>query len=188
LLAEEEAATNKKKATPKAGSKKASKPAGPGATAAAGEADAPALSTAEPSGKSGGEPEEIESFAATGIDNALDLIDVVTAKMDKASIGNQAAAAVDKHPEVRALIVPELAVASDIPTLALRRDGSRCFLFPSVLSYGSFYVAPRPHSTLTWIGNCLISEQKYAAPSPRFAGCALTIVIFTATRATQSAI
>lgn len=114
LLAEEEAATLKKKASPKAGSKKAAKPAGPGAIAAA---DAGAAESAGPpsSSKNGGEPEEIESFAATGIDNVLDLVDVVTAKMDKASVGNQAATTVEKHPEVRALIVTELVVASDIP-------------------------------------------------------------------------
>lgn len=114
MLAEEEAATLKKKASPKAGSKKAAKPAGPGAIAAA---SAGAAESAEPpsSSKNGGEPEEIESFAATGIDNVLDLVDVVTAKMDKASVGNQAATTVEKHPEVRALIVPELVVASDIP-------------------------------------------------------------------------
>jgi hypothetical protein len=100
LLAEEEATSHLKKASPKpkAGSKKAqSKPAGPGAIAAE---DAPAEST-QSSSNNDGETEEIESFAATGIDNALDLIDVVTAKMDKASVGNQAAATVEKHPEVR---------------------------------------------------------------------------------------
>lgn len=64
--------------------------------------------SAEPStdGKNDGQPEEIESFAATGIDNAIDLMEVVTAKMDKASVGNQAAAAVEKHPEASAIIVP----------------------------------------------------------------------------------
>jgi hypothetical protein len=108
LLAEEEATSPPKKATPKASSKKAasakSKPAGPGAIAAGG---APAIAPAEStqsSGKNGGENEETESFAATGIDNALDLIDVVTAKMDKASVGNQAAATVEKHPEVRSFL------------------------------------------------------------------------------------
>ena len=116
LLEEEEAATLKKKASPKAGSKKAAKPAGPGAIAAAGAGAGAAESAGPPSSsKNGGEPEEIESFAATGIDNVLDLVDVVTAKMDKASVGNQAATTVEKHPEVRALIVPELVVASDIP-------------------------------------------------------------------------
>jgi hypothetical protein len=42
---------------------------------------------------------EVESFAASGIDNALDLLEVVTAKMDKASVGQQAAA-IERHPEV----------------------------------------------------------------------------------------
>lgn len=123
LLEEEEAAALKKKASPKAGSKKAAKPAGPGAIAAAGAAE-----SADPpsSSKNGGEPEEIESFAATGIDNVLDLVDVVTAKMDKASVGNQAASTVEKHPEVRALIVPELVVAPDIFRC---RDESRCHFF-----------------------------------------------------------
>jgi hypothetical protein len=45
-------------------------------------------------------PQEVESFAATGIDNALDLLEVVTAKMDKASVGQQAAK-IEQHPEVR---------------------------------------------------------------------------------------
>ena len=43
--------------------------------------------------------EEPEVFAATGIDNAIDLLEVVTAKMDKASVG-QKAAEIEKHPEV----------------------------------------------------------------------------------------
>jgi len=103
LLAEEEASVQAKKASPKTGSKKgAAKPAGPGAIAAAADSEqvAPAVSAESPS-KNGGEPQEIESFSATGIDNALDLAEVITAKMDKASIGNQAAATIEKHPEVR---------------------------------------------------------------------------------------
>lgn len=56
-------------------------------------------------GGSGGEgerpgmPEKVESYSATGIDNALDLLEVVTAKMDKASVGSKAAE-IEKHPEV----------------------------------------------------------------------------------------
>jgi len=42
---------------------------------------------------------EVESYSATGIDNALDLLEVVTAKMDKASVGQQAAG-IERHPEV----------------------------------------------------------------------------------------
>jgi hypothetical protein len=183
LLEEEEAAALKKKASPKAGSKKAAKPAGPGAIAAAG---AGAAESAEPlsSSKNGGEPEEIESFAATGIDNVLDLVDVVTAKMDKASVGNQAASTVEKHPEVRALIVPELVVAPDIFRC---RDESRCpFFFKSCFTsclrrlkaaFNAYVDRELP-----------IIRAEVCSPSPRFAGSALTIVIFTATWATPTAI
>jgi hypothetical protein len=109
LLAQEESSVQAKKASPnKAGAKKAAaKPAGPGAIAAAAAAAAAAAEqvapavTAESPSKDGGGPREIESFSATGIDNALDLAEVITAKMDKASIGNQAAATIEKHPEVR---------------------------------------------------------------------------------------
>lgn len=105
MLAEEEASVHAKKATPKAGTKKATKaqpkPAGPGAIAAGGEVAAP-TAPEESSSKNDGEPREVESFTATGIDNALDLLEVVNAKMDKASIGNQAAG-IERHPEVRVL-------------------------------------------------------------------------------------
>jgi len=94
LLAEEEAtAPSKVKTAPKAGQKKRTeqaRPAGPGAIAAGGGL----LESRE--GK------EQESYSATGIDNALELLDVVTAKMDKASLGQQAAG-LERHPEVRAV-------------------------------------------------------------------------------------
>ena len=98
LLAEEEASVSVKvKATPKAGGKKGKdfKPAGPGAIAASG-------SSGGANNDTDGFAKEIESYSATGLDNALDLLDVVTAKMDKASIGQQAAG-LEKHPEVRRL-------------------------------------------------------------------------------------
>lgn len=99
LLAEEEAGIRAKvTAVPKAGQKKkaeAVRPAGPGAIAAGG--GLPAVSGSGSSGK--GKEEEPESFAATGIDNALELLEVVTAKMDKASVGQQAAG-LERHPEV----------------------------------------------------------------------------------------
>lgn len=94
MAEEEAAASSKPKAAPK---KKAhakdAKPAGPGAIAAGGE-------LGESTSPKDNEPAaEVESYAATGIDNALDLLEVVTAKMDKASIGQQAAA-IEAHPEV----------------------------------------------------------------------------------------
>lgn len=101
LLAEEEASaqSSKPKATgPKKKPAAPPKPAGPGAIAAGG-----GLGSSldeDPKAKEG-EPKEVESFAATGIDNALDLLDVVTAKTDKASVGSQAAK-IEQHPEVSA--------------------------------------------------------------------------------------
>jgi hypothetical protein len=95
LLAEEESsAPSKAKAAPKAGAKKAApKPAGPGAIAAGA-----GLSGTNPKAK---EADDVpETFAATGIDNAIDLLEVVTAKMDKASVGSQAAK-LEQHPERR---------------------------------------------------------------------------------------
>jgi hypothetical protein len=95
LALEEASAPAKVVKAPKAGAKKAvvaPKPAGPGAIAAGG-----GLGTV----KNGpAEKEDVESFAATGLDNALDLLDVVTSKMDKASIGQQAAG-IEQHPERR---------------------------------------------------------------------------------------
>lgn len=99
MLAEEEAvAPPKVKTAPKAGAKKVAKavtPAGPGAIAAGGGLEK------EPEKSKGTSLEEVpvESYAATGIDNALELLEVVTAKMDKASVGQQAAG-IEKHPEV----------------------------------------------------------------------------------------
>ncbi|KAG2748334.1 DUF1014-domain-containing protein [Suillus brevipes Sb2] len=88
LLAEEEAAPAKAKPAPK--KKKDVKPAGPGAIAAGG-GSSEAVPATETNSKEDEPPKEIESYAATGIDNALDLLEVVTAKMDKASVGQQAA-------------------------------------------------------------------------------------------------
>jgi hypothetical protein len=104
-----------KKAGPKAaggGGKKSSKqqkPAGPGAIAAGGGIKAtktedeaapapPSTSEAEASGPPEHE-EPVESFAATGIDDALDMLSIVNAKTDKASLG-QDASKIEAHPEV----------------------------------------------------------------------------------------
>ena len=103
LLAEEEAsAPAKPKPAPKAGAKKAgkvTKPAGPGAIAAGG-----GLGGSEASGDKDESRQQPDEFAATGIDNALDLLEVVTAKMDKASVGQQAAG-LERHPEVRSISI-----------------------------------------------------------------------------------
>lgn len=94
LLAEEEAIVPVKVKNPsKPGAKKYTpKPAGPGAIAAGGGLGTEAADENAPQA-------EVESYAATGIDNAIDLLDAVNAKTDKASVGQQAAS-LERHPEV----------------------------------------------------------------------------------------
>ena len=95
LLAEEEAAVSAKpKQMHKKKGAKDIKPAGPGAIAAGVDVSSEPTNPAEVNRHA-----EVESYAATGIDNALDLLEVVTAKMDKASVGQQAAS-IERHPEV----------------------------------------------------------------------------------------
>lgn len=99
LLAEEEASLpSKAKSAPKAGQKKTVKatvPAGPGAIAAGG-----SLGSTDEQLLKGSSAEKVESFQATGIDDALELLSIVNAKADKASVGQQAAG-IERHPEVR---------------------------------------------------------------------------------------
>jgi len=116
LLAEEEAtATTKPKPAPKKKGTKDVKPAGPGAIAAGG-----GLSP-EPTNPAHA---EVESYAATGIDNALDLLEVVTAKMDKASVG-QKAAQIERHPERRFKPAFEAYLERELPNIKKEQPGLR---------------------------------------------------------------
>ncbi|KAF8839872.1 DUF1014-domain-containing protein [Paxillus ammoniavirescens] len=139
LLAEEEsAASSKVKATPKAGAKKAAKdakPAGPGAIAAGGSLEEKESETAKDD-----PPKEIESYAATGIDNALDLLEVVTAKMDKASVGQQAAG-IERHPERRFKAAFEAYKERELPNLKVEHPGLRLQQYQDLL-YKQFQKSP----------------------------------------------
>ncbi|QRW00844.1 cell division control protein 73 [Ceratobasidium sp. AG-Ba] len=124
LLAEEEASSAPKvKAAPKAGKGKAKapppKPAGPGAIAAGG-----GLGSVEPDKPQKQEEELVQSFAATGIDDALDLLDVVNAKTDKASVGQQAAG-IERHPERRFKAALEAYQERELPRIRQERPGLR---------------------------------------------------------------
>ncbi len=46
------------------------------------------------------EDEVVEAFAATGLDDALELLETITAKTDKAAVGT-AASGIERHPERR---------------------------------------------------------------------------------------
>ncbi|KAF8510332.1 hypothetical protein JB92DRAFT_2728330 [Gautieria morchelliformis] len=100
ILAEEEAALPKVKAAPKAGAKKAKaqRPAGPGSIAAGG--GLASVGNQAQKVEENDDDKVVESFQATGIDDALDLLTIVNAKSDKASVGQQAAG-IERHPERR---------------------------------------------------------------------------------------
>ncbi|RDB19353.1 hypothetical protein Hypma_013676 [Hypsizygus marmoreus] len=137
LLAEEEAAAPPKvKPAPKAGNKgkPTPKPAGPGAIAAGGGI------AAGPSVEGPEEKKEVESYAATGIDNALDLLEVVTAKMDKASVGQQAAG-IEKHPERRYKAAYEAYQERELPKLKVEHPGLRLQQYKDLL-YKQFQKSP----------------------------------------------
>ncbi|KAI0810876.1 hypothetical protein BC629DRAFT_1477014 [Irpex lacteus] len=142
LLAQEEASVPAKvKPAPKAGAKKAAakaapKPAGPGAIAAGGGLGAVEKSE-DPRGV---KPEEPESYSATGLDNALDLLEVVTAKMDKASVG-QRAAGLEQHPERRFKAAFEAYKERELPIARSEHPGLRLQQYHDLL-YKQFQKSP----------------------------------------------
>jgi len=133
LLAEEEAAVSAKKpTTPK---KKANtKPAGPGAIAAGGGLS-PESTNPEVEGSA-----VVESYAATGIDSALELLEVVTAKMDKASVGQQAAG-IERHPERRFKAAYEAYQERELPNIKQENPGLRLQQYKDLL-YKQFQKSP----------------------------------------------
>jgi len=158
LLEEEEAALRVKKAAPKTSPKKGkSKPAGPGAIAAGGEVpDANvAPSSAESPSK---EPQDVESFAATGIDNALDLLEVVTAKMDKASVGNQAAG-IEKHPERRFKAAFNAYVDRELPNIREEQPGLRLQQYRDIL-FKQFQKSPENPFNQSTVDYNATNEEK----------------------------
>ncbi|KAI0713672.1 hypothetical protein C8Q76DRAFT_693508 [Earliella scabrosa] len=140
LLAEEESsAPPKVKAAPKAGAKKATpkkdvKPAGPGAIAAGGGLGAVGVER-DDSG-----PKEVESYSATGIDNAIDLLEVVTAKMDKATVGSKAAE-LERHPERRFKAAFEAYKERELPNIRADHPGLRLQQYHELL-YKQFQKSP----------------------------------------------
>ncbi|KAA1477678.1 DUF1014-domain-containing protein [Dentipellis sp. KUC8613] len=169
LLAEEEAATaSAKKPAPKAGTKKAAakapKPAGPGAIAAGGGLGGD--SGKEESRK--GTPardEEPESYAATGIDNALDLLEVVTAKMDKASVGNQAAG-IERHPERRYKAAFEAYCERELPILKEEHRGLRLQQYKDLL-HKQFQKSPENPFNQQTVSYDASKEEKVEALNKR---------------------
>jgi len=164
LLAEEEDSVPAKKAPPKAGAKKATKaqakPAGPGAIAAGGGLPTPTASTENPSGNDG-ETQEVESYSATGIDNAIDLLEVVNAKMDKASIGNQAAG-IERHPERRFKAAFNSYVERELPDIRAEQPGLRLQQYKDLL-FKQFQKSPENPFNQTTVEYNATGEEKVDA-------------------------
>ncbi|KAI9462540.1 DUF1014-domain-containing protein [Russula earlei] len=162
LLAEEEASADQaKKASPKAGTKKAAAGARAKQRAGHGEVVAPAVS-AETSNKSDSGPsQDIESFSATGIDNALDLLEVVTAKMDKASVGNQAAT-IEKHPERRFKAAFNAYVDRELPNIRAEQPGLRLQQYKDLL-FKQFQKSPENPFNQTTVEYNATTEEKVDA-------------------------
>ncbi|KAF5386841.1 hypothetical protein D9615_002010 [Tricholomella constricta] len=156
LLAEEEAAAPAKvKPASKASAKKAvHKPAGPGAIAAGGLAAAPQDDVPP-------EQREVESYAATGIDNALDLLEVVTAKMDKASVGQQAAG-IERHPERRFKAAYEAYQERELPRLKDEHPGLRLQQYKDLL-YKQFQKSPDNPFNQSMVSYDATKEEKLSA-------------------------
>jgi len=153
LLAEEEAAASSKpKPAPKKKGAKDVKPAGPGAIAAGND-----LSP----GPEVDERGEVESYAATGIDNALDLLEVVTAKMDKASVGQQAAK-IEQHPERRFKAAFEAYLERELPIIKKEQPGLRLQQYRDLL-YKQFQKSPENPFNQTTVAYDANKEEKVQA-------------------------
>lgn len=150
LLAEEEASLPSKKAAPKAGKKKETKPAGPGA-----------IDAIQKKANEDGEVDEVPSYSATGLDNALDLLEVVTAKMDKASVGQQAAG-IEKHPERRFKGALEAYKERELPILRSERPGLRLQQYDELL-FKMFQKSPDNPFNQTVISYDATQEEKVEA-------------------------
>ncbi|KAH8834071.1 DUF1014-domain-containing protein [Flagelloscypha sp. PMI_526] len=158
LAAEEASVPTKPKAAPKASGKKkatAPTPAGPGAIAAGG-------GLGGGKGKEKAKEDEVESFAATGIDDVIDLMETVTAKMDKASLGNQAAKAVDSHPERRFKAALEAYTENELPNIRKEYPGLRLNQYKEKL-YQQFQKSPENPFNQTTVSYDASKEEKVAA-------------------------
>ncbi|OBZ75544.1 hypothetical protein A0H81_04861 [Grifola frondosa] len=166
LLAEEEASgPSKVKSAPKAkkAASKAVKPAGPGAIAAGGGLEA----VADNEKPQDAPPAEVESFSATGLDNALDLLDVVTAKMDKASVGQQAAG-IERHPERRFKAAFEAYKEREMPNVRADRPGLRQQQYQEIL-FKQFQKSPENPFNQVTVAYDASKDEKVDALSKKHA-------------------
>jgi len=136
ILAEEEAQASVSKPKPPKASK-SKKAAAPTAGASSGKGKGKAEPEPEPeveaAGPSSGNLDGIvESFSASNLDDALDMLEVVNAKTDKASVGNMASG-IEKHPERRFKASFEAYCERELPELKKDRPGLRLQQYKDLL-------------------------------------------------------
>jgi len=168
LLAEEEASLPAKpKPAPKASGKKSGganskTPAGPGAIAAGGLG---ASIPSTPKSTDSDVDKLQESFSATGIDDAIDLMEIVTAKTDKASTG-AAAAGLERHPERRFKAALEAYTERELPQLKQDHPGLRLNQYKELL-YKQFQKSPDNPFNQTLVDFNASKEEKVSALKSR---------------------
>lgn len=170
LLAEEEASIG---SSSKAKAPKAAKPVKK-------TVPAPSMSsTAETSGKGKGKADEpqpapatsssvydmVESFSASNLDDALDLLEVVNAKTDKDSVGNMASG-LEKHPERRFKSAFEAYMERELPELKKDRPGLRLQQYKELL-FKSFQKSPDNPFNQTTVSYDATKEEKIEALKKR---------------------
>lgn len=162
-LAEEEAEAETSK--PKA--LKAPKPAkkAPAAAEVSGKGKGKATETTETpastSAAGGNIDGIIESFSASNIDDALDLMEVVTAKTDKASVGTMASG-LERHPERRFKAAFEAYMERELPELKKDYPGLRLQQYKDLM-FKSFQKSPDNPFNQTTVAFDATKEEKVEA-------------------------
>ncbi|KAF9511200.1 hypothetical protein BS47DRAFT_1299239, partial [Hydnum rufescens UP504] len=105
--------------------------------------------------------EPIESFSATGLDNALDLLSLVTAKTDKASVG-QEAAKLEAHPERRFKAAFEAYQERELPNIRKDHPGLRLQQYKDLL-FKQFQKSPENPFNQTLVSYDATKEEKVTA-------------------------
>jgi len=148
LLAAEEASISSKKSA--SGGSKVSKSSKKDRPSTSLKPEAPARESDEP----------IESFAATGIDDALDMLSIVNAKEDKASL-LQDAAKLDSHPERRFKAAFEGYFEQELPNARKDHPGLRLQQYRDLL-YKQFQKHPDNPFNQTPVSYDATKEEKIA--------------------------
>ena len=72
-------------------------------------------------GKAPQQEDLVEAFAASNIDDALELMETINARSDKASVGTQAAG-IERHPEVRRVVSSPPFTSDSVPIATVQGE------------------------------------------------------------------